>query len=200
MIFSETSRTATFEPDSWVNQPDPSYQMLLLKGRLDRPELHITGDVLGQQSCSKFTLNRRGSHPYTGLRLEEEEVVVEVDTDGVFGRWAGSYNCGGNKMNLKITVSPMEDESIKADVIFTPDAGDTSGLSGGHWVSSVEENGPGANVRMVPTAWVTEPEMEYMMLEFTGRLNEDADQITAVIANQSGCSNVILRRPSHKAQ
>jgi hypothetical protein len=201
MIFTESSRIATFEPDSWVDQPDESYQMLLLKGRLDRPELHITGDVLGQQSCSKFTLNRKGAHPYTGIHLEEEtEVVEEVATDGVLGRWAGSYNCGGNKMNLKITVNRQEDESIKADVLFSPDEGDTSGLTGGHWVAAVEENGPGASIRMVPTTWVTEPDMEYKMLEFSGRLNEDADQITGDIANQSGCSNVILRRPSHKAQ
>jgi hypothetical protein len=198
VIFTESSRTTTLEPDQWEDQPDPSYQMLLFKGRLDRPEMHLIGDVLGEQSCSKFTLTRKGPHPYTGQVLEETAELEEVPTGGIHGQWEGSYNCGGNKMGLKLNIRAEAEDSLLADVLFHPADGDASIMKGGHWVAKVEENGPGANVQFLPRSWVTQPDEEYEMLEISGRLNESSDKISGDIINQDGCSSVILRRPVHK--
>ena len=118
--FSENSRYATVQPDEWTDQPTSSHQMLTFKGRLDEPEMFLTGDVIGGAGCSKFRMARVGSHPYTGQQLEtgHELAVARFDIHQIAGTWSGSFSCSGNKMDLSLLIYPDDSGNSLADILF----------------------------------------------------------------------------------
>ena len=200
--FSKNSRYATFQPEEWIDQPSSSHQMLTFKGRLDEPEMFLTGDVIGGAGCSKFRMSRIGAHPYTGQKpaTSQEPIESQFDVNRISGNWTGSFSCSGNKLDLSLQIGADNTGNTLADIRFQdPDAPLKSEDSRGHWTAKVEPQGSGDIIDFEPIEWVEKPNSQDQMLLFRGSLSSNQNRIILNVENpNSSCTQITLKRPTHR--